>query len=185
MIRPVLITTPFPLSTAGSKICARDLPTHHYALEPMDRIPTVHNDCVNTRLTTLGSASYGLGPTHTRSNPRRPFPIQRLSVPSSSTELNTAALSARRRPRRSRQIHGSSAPNPNTLGAEWNWDEGKPGERVLTQSPASFRSVHGEARMRDGGDKLGALRSPSCPVIATNANRRPGRSLLASRKAPI
>ena len=117
-IRPVLITTPFPLSTAGSKICARDLPTHHYALEPMDRIPTVHNDCVNTRLTTLGSTSYGLGPTHTRSNPRHPFPIQRLSVPSSSTELNTAALSARRRPRRSRQIHGSSAPNPNTLGAE-------------------------------------------------------------------
>ena len=42
-IRPALITTPLLLSTVGFRFCARDLPTHHIALEPMDRIPTVHN----------------------------------------------------------------------------------------------------------------------------------------------
>jgi hypothetical protein len=79
--------------------------------------------------------------------------------------------------------HG--AQSLNTLGAKWNWGEGEHGERVLTLSPTLFQSVHSKPRMRDGGGKLDALRSPSCPAIATNANRRHGRSLLAARKAPI
>jgi hypothetical protein len=44
---------------------------------------------------------------------------------------------------------------------------------------------HGDGRKFDGGGKLGAHRSPSSPVIATDANQSPGRSLRAAHGDPI
>jgi hypothetical protein len=57
--------------------------------------------------------------------------------------------------------------------------------RLLTDNRSVAWSGHGEPRMRDGGGKLAALRSPYEPTIATQPVQGLGRSLLSARESPI